>query len=181
LTALIVINKENEQIKTTNMLTKKVEEFCNRQIEREGYSSNLYLAMASWAENKGMAGIAAWLYAQSDEERIHMLKFIRYVNERGGSAVIPVFKQPPVKYKGIHEMFKEVLKHEQFIAGSINEVLAVAGSENDYATANWIQWFVKEQVEEEGSVQLILDKLELAGEAGLYFLDRDIMSLRGKS
>ncbi|MRR20132.1 ferritin [bacterium] len=160
------------------MLTKKVEEICNRQIEREGYSSNLYLAMASWAENKGMAGFAAWLYAQADEERMHMLKFIKFVNERGGVALIPAFKQPPVKYKGIIEMFREVLKHEQFITGSINEVLATAIAENDYATTNWIQWFVKEQVEEETGVQLILDKLALAGDQGVYFLDRDIMRFR---
>jgi ferritin len=163
------------------MLTKKVEDLCNRQIEREGYSSNLYLAMAVWAENKGMAGIAGWLYKQSDEERVHMLKFIGYVNERGGSVTIPAFKQPPVKYKGILEMFKEVLKHEQFITASINEVLAGSIAEKDYATTNWIQWFVEEQLEEESSVQLILDKLELAGAAGLYFLDRDIMTLRVKS
>jgi ferritin len=162
------------------MLTKKVEEICNRQIEREGYSSNLYMSMASWAENKGMAGMAAWLYAQADEERMHMLKFIRFVNERGGVAVIPAFKQPPVKYKGIHEMFKEVLRHEQFISASINEVLAASIAENDYATTNWIQWFVKEQVEEESSVQLIIDKLALAGEQGIYFLDRDIMRMRGE-
>lgn len=161
------------------MLPKKVEELCNRQIEREGYSSNLYLAMASWAENKGMTGIAGWLYAQAEEERGHMLKFIRYMNERGGSAVIPEFKQPPVKYKGINEMFKEVLKHEQYITASITDVLETAVAEKDHATVNWIQWFVKEQVEEEGSVQIILDKLSLAGEHGLYFLDRDIMNLRG--
>ncbi len=162
------------------MLTKKVEEFCNRQIEREGYSSNLYLAMASWAETKGMAGIAGWLYAQADEERGHMLRFVRYVNERGGSAIIPEFKKPPVKYKGIPEMFDEVLKHEKFISASINEVLETAIAEKDHATANWIQWFVKEQVEEESSAQLIIDKISLAGEHGIYFLDRDIMNLRGK-
>lgn len=163
------------------MLTKKVEEFCNRQIEREAYSSNLYLAMASWAENKGLPGIAGWLYAQSDEERMHMLKFIKYVNERGASALIPALKQPPVKYKGVEELFKEVLKHEQFISASINEVLAAAISENDFATSNWIQWFVNEQIEEEANARLILDKLTLAGEAGLYFLDRDILGLRGPS
>jgi len=161
------------------MLPKKVEELCNRQIEREGYSSNLYLAMASWAENKGMAGIAGWLYVQAEEERGHMLKFIKYVNERGGAAAVPAFKQPPVKYKGIHEMFKEVLKHEQFITVSINDVLEAAMADKDHATVNWIQWFVKEQVEEENSVQIILDKLDLAGEHGLYFLDRDIISARG--
>lgn len=162
------------------MLTKKVEEICNRQIEREGYSSGLYLSMASWAENKGLPGIAAWLYAQAEEERTHMLKFVKYVNERGGAAVIPAFKQPPLKYKGVNELFKEVLKHEQFITASINEVLAAAAAEKDYATVNWIQWFVNEQVEEETNAQLILDKLALAGDAGLYFLDRDIMTLRSK-
>ena len=162
------------------MLTKKVEELCNRQIEREGYSSNLYLAMASWAETKGMSGIAAWLYAQADEERAHMLKFFRYVNERNGAAIVPEFKKPPVKYKGIPEMFDEVLKHEKFISASINEVLEAAMADKDHATANWIQWFVKEQVEEESSAQQIIDKLNLAGQHGVYFLDRDIMNLRGK-
>jgi ferritin len=160
------------------MLTKKVEEFCNRQIEREGYSSNLYLAMASWAENKGLAGVASWLYVQADEERLHMLKFIKYVNERGGTALMPAFKQPPVKFKSVQDMFKDVLKHEQFISASINEVLTVANDEKDYATTNWIQWFVNEQIQEESSARIILDKLELAGESGLYFLDRDIMALR---
>jgi len=161
------------------MLPKKVEEICNRQIEREGYSSNLYLAMASWAENKGMPGIAGWLYSQADEERVHMLKFIKFVNERGGVAAIPAFKQPPVKYKDVNEMLREFLKHEQFITASINEVLEAAMAEKDHATVNWIQWFVREQIEEESSVQIILDKLNLAGANGLFFLDRDIMSLRG--
>ncbi len=90
------------------MLTKNVEAICNRQIEREGYSSNLYLAMASWAENKGLPGIADWLYAQAEEEKMHMLKFIKYVNERGGHAVIPAFEKPPLKFKGAEEMFAEV-------------------------------------------------------------------------
>jgi len=107
-----------------------------------------------------------------------MLKFIKYVNERGGTALLPAFKQPPVKFKSVQDMFKDVLKHEQFISASINEVLAVASDEKDYATSNWIQWFVNEQIQEESSARIILDKLQLAGETGLYFLDRDIMALR---
>jgi len=162
------------------MLTKKIEDLCNRQIEREGYSSNLYLAMASWAETKGMTGIAEWLYAQAEEERAHMLKFFRYVNERNGTAIVPEFKKPPVKYKGIPELFDEVLKHEKFISASINEVLEAAIADKDYATVNWIQWFVDEQVEEESSAQMIIDKIKLAGEHGIYFLDRDIMNFRGE-
>lgn len=160
------------------MINKKVEDLCNRQIEREGYSSNLYLSMASWAENKGLPGIAAWLYAQAEEERVHFLKFIRYVNERGGSATIPAFKKPPVEFKNPEDLFKEVLKHEEFITASINEIVHVTLLEKDYNTHNFLQWFVTEQVEEEASVRSVIDKLKLVGKANLYIFDRDIMSLR---
>ena len=163
------------------MLSKKVEDLCNRQIEREGYSSNLYLAMASWAETNGFSGVAEWQYKQSDEERLHMLKFIKYVNERGGKAVIPVFKKPGSEYKNAEEVFKEVLKHEQFVTASINEIVAQTLEEKDYNTHNFLLWFVNEQIEEEASAKLILDKLKLAGKANLYEFDRDIMSLRGKA
>ena len=161
-------------------MKKKLEDICNRQVEREAYSSNLYLAMASWAENKGMGGIAEWMYAQSDEERIHMLKFIKFINERGGHAIMPALEKPPVNYKGVKEMFDEVLHHEKYISESINEIAALATSEKDYAVLNWIQWFVSEQVEEESSVQAIIDKLNLIGKNNLYMFDRDIMSMRSE-
>jgi len=162
------------------MLKKKIEEMCNRQVEREGYSSNLYLAMAIWAETSGFGGIAEWLYAQAEEEKEHMMKFIRYINERGGKAVIPAFKKPPVEYKNIDEMFKEVLKHEEFITASINEIVALSLGEKDYSTLNFLQWFVMEQVEEESSVRNIIDKLQLVGKNNMYQFDRDIMKLRGE-
>ena len=160
------------------MVTKKVEDICNRQIEREGYSSNLYLAMASWAETNGFGGVAAWLYAQADEERLHMLKFIKYVNERGGSAIVPALKKPAQEFKGVEEMFREVLKHEEFVTASINEIVALTLDEKDFNTYNFLQWFVSEQVEEEASVKAILDKVKLVGKNNLYQFDRDIMSLR---
>lgn len=161
------------------MLTKKVEDLCNRQVEREGYSSNLYLAMASWAETNHMAGVAAWLYAQAEEENEHMLKFIKYINERGGKAVIPAFKKPPEDFEGLEKLFNEVLKHEQYITASINEIVGLTLSEKDYSTHNFLQWFVAEQVEEESSAQLIVDKLKLGGKNIIYQLDRDILKLRG--
>jgi ferritin len=133
------------------MLNKKIEDICNRQIEREGYSSELYLSMASWAENSGLSGVAGWMYTQSDEERLHMLKFIKYINERGGKAIIPALKKPPVEFKNAEEVFKEVLKHEEF---------------------------VMEQVEEEASARQILDKLRLVGKNNMYEFDRDIVGLR---
>jgi ferritin len=160
------------------MLGKKVEDLCNRQVEREGYSSNLYLAMASWAESNGFAGVAGWLYVQSDEERLHMLKFIKYINERGGKAVMPALKKPPVEYKSVEELFKAVLKHEEFVTASINEIVALTLQEKDFNTHNFLLWFVMEQVQEEASAKAILDKLHLVGKNNLYQFDRDILSLR---
>jgi ferritin len=160
------------------MLKKKIEDICNRQIEREGFSSNLYLAMASWAETNGYPGVAAWLYIQSDEERTHMLKFIKYVNERGGKAILPAFKVPSAEYKDVEDVFKQVLKHEEFVTASINEIVALTLDEKDYNTHNFLLWFVMEQVEEEASVRTILDKVKLVGKTNMYQLDRDILSLR---
>lgn len=161
------------------MLPKKVEEILNVQIEKEDYSSQLYLSMASWAENKGFEGVSDWLYAQAEEERMHMLKLIRFVNDRDGVASIPGIKTPPAEFKDVFSMFDQVLKHEKFISGSINEIVAVCIKENDYTTQNWIQWFVTEQIEEEASVKAIIDKLNLLGKNNLYMFDRDIMSMRG--
>lgn len=161
------------------MLTEKIEKILNEQIEKEGYSSNLYLAMASWAETEGFDGISKWFYAQAEEELMHMMKFVHFINERGGHAIIPAFDQPPVKFDGIKKVFDQVLEHERFISQSINDIAALANKENDFATQNWIQWFITEQVEEESSVQSIIDKLNLLGNENMYLFDRDIMSLRG--
>jgi len=160
------------------MLKKKIEDICNRQVEREGYSSNLYLAMASWAETNGLSGVAAWMYSQSDEERIHMLKFIKYINERDGKAVMPAFKKPAAEFKDVEDVFNEVLKHEEFVTASINEIVALTLDEKDFNTHNFLQWFVMEQVEEEASVRILLDKLRLVGTNNLYEFDRDIVGLR---
>lgn len=161
------------------MLPKKVEDILNVQIEKEDYSSQLYLAMASWVENQGMGGVAEWFYAQADEERAHMLKLVRYVNERAGTAVICGIKKPPTDFENIYKVFDAVLKHEQFITNSINEIVAVCIEEKDYTTHNWIQWFVTEQIEEEASVREIIDKLNLLGDQNLYMFDRDILGMRG--
>jgi len=160
------------------MLTEKIEEILNRQVEREGYSSLLYLSMASWAENSGYPGIAQWLYAQSNEELEHMLKFIHYINDRGGKAVIPGLETPPNEFESVQALFEAVLKHEQFVSQSINEIVTACIEEQDHTTNNWVQWFVTEQIEEESSVQELLDKPVLVGDHNLYMFDRDIMQMR---
>jgi ferritin len=165
-------------INYTIMLNKKVEDICNRQVDREGYSSALYLAMASWAENNGLPGIASWLYVQSDEERLHMLKFIKYINERGGKAIVPAFKKPGPDYKSVEDVFSQVLKHEEFVTASINEIVQVTLDVKDFNTHTFLQWFVNEQLQEEASARAILDKLRLVGKNNMYIFDRDILGLR---
>ena len=160
------------------MLHKKVEDICNRQIEREGYSSALYLSMASWAENNGLPGVAAWLYAQSDEERLHMLKFIRYINERGGKAIITALKKPTADFKSADDVFAQVLKHEEFVTASINEIVQLTLELKDFTTHSFLQWFVNEQIQEEASARAILDKLKLVGKNNMYIFDRDILGFR---
>jgi ferritin len=160
------------------MLTQKVEKILVTQIEKEAYSSHLYLAMASWAENSGFEGTAQWLYAQSEEEHMHMLKFVAYINERGGKSIIPAIKQPPIDYADIRELFEQVYKHEKYISGSINEIVGICMEDKDYSTNNWIQWFVNEQIEEEKAVKTIIDKLNLIGAHSLYLFDKDIVSMR---
>ena len=161
------------------MLKKPVEDILVRQIEREAYSSNLYLSMASWAETNGFGGVSEWMYAQAEEEKIHLLKFMKYVNERGGKAVIPAVAQPPADFKNVQDIFERTLEHEQFVTESINEIVGVCLENKDFTTHNWIQWFVTEQIEEEASVSGIIDKLKLLDGHNLYMFDRDVVSMRG--
>ena len=107
------------------------------------------------------------------------MKFIHFISERGGHAIIPGFETPPAEFENITKVFDQVLAHEQFISGSINDIAAAAREEKDFATESWIQWFINEQVEEEASVQTIIDKLKMLGKENMYLFDRDIMAMRG--
>ena len=157
----------------------KIEKALNEQAGKEMYSSMLYLAMASWAESNGFAGIAGWMYVQADEEREHMLRFMRYINDRGGKAEVMGIEKPPAEFKNVKDMFEHVMKHEQYVTELINNIVQLCIDEKDYTTHGWIQWFVNEQIEEEASVREILDKLNLVGESNMYLFDKDILSLRG--
>ena len=158
------------------MLSKNIEVALNNQIRIEAESSQIYLSMACWAEVNGLEGIAQFMYAQSDEERAHMLKLIKYVNERGGHAQITDLKAPKTSYDAFQGMFDELYKHEIFVSNSINELVHITFAEKDYATHNFLQWYVAEQIEEEATAKSILDKINLIGDdkGGLYLFDRDI-------
>ncbi len=165
------------------MVTKSIQDALNKQVSMEAESSQAYLAMAAWAEiQPGLEGITNFFYQQSDEERMHMLKLIRYVNERGGQALVPAIEQPMVSFKSIKHVFDEFLKHELMVSSSINELVHLSLAEKDYATHNFLQWYVNEQMEEERVARTLNDKLTLVGDdkGGLYLFDRDIMNFSGK-
>lgn len=162
------------------MLSKRMQTALNEQVRIEAQSSQVYLAMASWAEiQPGIDNVTEFFYRHSDEERMHMLKLVHFINERGGFAVVPPLEQPSLTYPSIHHAFKELLKHEVFVSESINNLVDIALSDKDYATHNFLQWYVAEQIEEEALARTLNDKLEMIGEdkGGLYLFDRDILNV----
>ena len=165
------------------MLSKKLEKALNNQIRIEAESSQVYLSMASWAEVKGLEGVAGFMYGHSDEERMHMLKLVKYVNERCGHAQISELKAPDTDFGTMQQMFQQLYDHELFVSQSINELVHVTLEEKDYATHNFLQWYVAEQLEEEALARTVLDKINLIGndKGGLYLFDRDIQQLTVES
>lgn len=161
------------------MISGKIEKALNQQVLLEAESSQIYLSMASWAEVEGYNGIADFLYTHSDEERIHMLKLVKFINERGGHGIIPALAQPALKYKGVRPLFEQVLNHEIHVSEEINKLVDICLKEKDYTTHNFLQWYVSEQIEEEALARRVIDKLKLIGDdkGGFYMFDRDIASL----
>ncbi|MGB0883232.1 MAG: ferritin [Flavobacteriales bacterium] len=158
------------------MIHNKIEEALNNQVKSEAASSQLYLAMASWCEGQGMEGSADFFYSHSDEERMHMLKLFKYINERGGQALVPALEQPRLEFDSLSQVCEILLQHEIQVSESINHLVFLCLENKDYTTHNFLQWFVSEQIEEEALARSILDKLKLIGEdkGGLYLFDRDI-------
>jgi ferritin len=162
------------------MVSSRIEQALNAQVVLEAESSQVYLAMASWAEVQGYEGISNFLFKHSDEERLHMLKLVKFINERGGHAIIPTLKQPPVTYEGIRPLFQMVLDHEIHVSNEINNLVDICLQEKDYTTHNFLQWYVSEQIEEEALARKIIDKLKLIGDdkAGHYMFDRDLGTIQ---
>jgi len=161
----------------------QIETALNEQINKEASSSQYYLSMASWAESNGLSGTAYFMYAHSDEERFHMLKLVKFVNERGGRAIVPAIAQPPSEFESVQRMFELLLQHELTVTRSINEVVDICLKEKDYTTHNFMQWYVSEQMEEEALARSILDKLKLIGneKGGMYLFDREMLDIANAS
>ena len=158
------------------MMTNKMEKALNEQINEELFSAYLYLAMSAWFESQNLPGFASWMKVQAREENGHAMKFFDYVSERRGRVVLKAIKEPGKEWKSPLAAFEAALEHEQYITGCINDLVNLSAAEKDHATAGLLQWFVKEQVEEEASADRIVQMLKMAANApgALLMLDHQM-------
>jgi len=161
------------------MLSEKMYEQLNRQINLEFFSSNYYLQMSAWCANQSLDGCATFLREHATEEMMHMTKLFDYITETGRMPVLGAIGEPPVDFKDVQDVFEKTFGHEKVITKSINELADTAFHEKDYSTFNFLQWYVGEQHEEEMLFQGIVDKIKMIGteNKGLFFIDKEILSL----
>jgi len=161
-------------------MNKRIETLLNNQVKNEANASMHYLSMASWADSQGYNGVATFFYQHSEEERMHMTKLLKFINERGGQAIIPALKAPKASFKSVLELFQEFLSSEVFVTEKINEIIYECLENKDYNTHNFMQWYVSEQLEEEAMARAMLDRLNIIGDdkTGYYMFDRDVMSFK---
>ena len=158
------------------MISKKMMDSINGQINRELYSAYLYISMAAYATSIGLKGFANWLQVQVQEELFHARKMYDYVNQQGGRVILKAIEEPPSDFKSPKDLFEKTLEHERKVTAMINKLASQAKSENDHATEIFMQWFVTEQVEEEANPTEILQKLNLIGKDanGLFMVDAEL-------
>ncbi|MBN1590968.1 MAG: ferritin [Pirellulales bacterium] len=158
------------------MLSKKMQEALNAQINAEYHSSYLYLSMAAHCQAINLEGFASWLRIQADEEMIHAMKIYDFVLERGGRVVLTAIEAPATEWESPLAIFEATYAHEQYITGRINKLVDLAIAESDHATNAFLQWFVNEQVEEESNADAVLQRLNLIADApgGLFMLNEQL-------
>ena len=158
------------------MLSKKLENAINKQINVELWSAYLYLSMSTHYTHEGLPGVANWFTQQFHEEQEHAMKFMEYMSSRGSRVLLEPLNEVQTSWNSLSEAFGDALAHEKVVTANINNLVTLARQEQDYATENMLQWFISEQVEEEESVQEILDALNLIGDKGhaIYMLDKEL-------
>ncbi len=158
------------------MISEKLQDRINLQINRELFSEYLYFSMAAWFASMNLPGFENFFVVQAQEEHFHTMKFYNYLNERGGRVILDKIEKPQVDFESAEEIFDLAYKHEQFVTKSINELMDLAIKENDHATRSMLNWYVDEQVEEENSMDSILGQLRIIGGKGhgMLMLDREL-------
>lgn len=158
------------------MLSKKIEEAINAQINAEFWSAYLYLSMSMHFANEGYSGIANWFAVQFKEEQDHATIFMNYVNSRGGKVTLAPIAAVETEWKSPIAAFQDTLEHEKKVTSLINDLYTLAVEKKDYATQNMLQWFINEQVEEEETASNYIDALKKIGDNGygLYMFDKEL-------
>ena len=158
------------------MISKKMQEAINAQINAEMWSAYLYLAMSMDANDKGMKGVAHWYRKQYEEEMEHAFRFVHYLEEQLARVELKPIEKFKTSWKNMAEMFDETLAHEKVVTGLIHKLCDLAAKEKDYATANMLQWFVNEQVEEEANATELIETAKCIGndKAAFYMFDKDL-------
>jgi len=158
------------------MLEKKVEEALNSQINAEIFSAYLYLSMAAWFQCENLDGFASWMNKQAQEEWAHAMKIFHYVDERGGRVRLEAIEKPQADWKSPLQAFEDALEHERHISGRIHKLVELARAQADTATEIFLQWFVTEQVEEEASVDKVVEHLKMVADSrhGLFMMNREL-------
>ncbi|MFT5602758.1 MAG: ferritin [Parvicella sp.] len=163
----------------TNRLSKTIAAALNTQMTKEAHASQIYLSYAAWADRKGFAGISNFLFRHAQEERNHMMKILEYILKRGAEVEVKAILAPPVNPVSVNNCFEKVFEHEVDNTKAIYKVVKLSHEEEDWATWNFMQWFVKEQVEEETLAMNLLDKMKIAGgenmnSNALYLFDKEM-------
>ncbi len=158
------------------MISKKIEEALNAQINAEMWSAYLYLSMAAWCHSNGQSGMGHWFEVQFKEEQDHAQILFNYIVQRGGKVQLRAIDPVPTEWSGILNVFESTLDHENKVTSLINNLFALTLEENDFATQSMLKWFIDEQVEEEDNAQTIIDNLKMIKDNGygLYMLDKEL-------
>lgn len=158
------------------MISETMQQQINEQINAELYSAYLYLAMEAYFHAQGLAGFAAWMRVQTQEEMAHAMKMYDFIFARGGRVELQEISRPPLAWDSPLQAFEAAYSHETMVTGRINKLVDLAIRESDHASNNFLQWFVSEQVEEEQSAAAVVDKLKLLGKSteGLFQLDKEL-------
>ena len=164
------------------MINKTMQDAMNEQINKELFSSYLYLSMAAYFEDKNLAGFANWMRIQADEEREHAMKFYDFILERGGRVYLKAIDAPKTDWGSNLEVAEEVAAHEAKVTASIYELYELALKEKDYPAQMMLQWFITEQVEEEKNAAEIVANLKLieAGGTAVYVMDKQLSKRKGE-
>lgn len=158
------------------MISARVQSEFNRHINKELYSSYLYLSMAAWCESKGLRGFANWMREQAREENLHVMKFFDFVLDRGGNVELLAIAAPPREWDSPLHVFEESHAHEVEVSQGINQLVDTVIEERDHASGVFLNWFVNEQVEEEATVSDVVSRLQLVGDdgRGILLIDQEL-------